>query len=49
MNADQAKPSRPTTSDKVKAEQLRARAEAALADVRRRSECLSGPRGRKGA
>jgi hypothetical protein len=49
VSADQEKPGRRKMSDKAKVEKLRARAEVALADVRRRSEYLSGPRGKKGA
>jgi len=37
----------PKKTAKATAKQIRARAESALADVRRRSEGLNGPRGKK--
>lgn len=48
MNAATEKSGHRKTSDKAKAHQLRIRAEAALADVRRRSEYLSGSGGKGG-
>jgi len=44
MSTTEEKLSDRKTTGKTKTDRLRARAEAALADVRRRAECLSGPR-----